>query len=99
FPTGSALGASWNVDLLHEVGEALGVESQSFDVQILLGPGINMKRSPLAGRNFEYYSEDPALAGQLATAFVQGVQSQGVGACVKHFTANNQEYERMANNS
>ncbi len=99
FPTASALGASWNVDLLYKIGETLGKEAQAQGVQLLLGPGINMKRSPLGGRNFEYYSEDPILSGELAAAFVNGIQSQGVGATLKHFTANNQEFERMNNNS
>ena len=99
FPTASALACSWDVDLVREVGEALGREAQALDVQILLGPGVNMKRSPLCGRNFEYYSEDPTLAGLLAAAHVRGVQSQGVGACLKHFAANNQELERTTTNS
>jgi beta-glucosidase len=99
FPTASALACSWDVDLLYEVGQALGREAQALDVQILLGPGLNMKRSPLCGRNFEYFSEDPVLAGRLAAAHVQGVQSQGVGACLKHFAANNQEFERTTTSS
>jgi beta-glucosidase len=99
FPTASALASSWDVELLREVGEALGREAQALDVQVLLGPGLNMKRSPLCGRNFEYFSEDPTLAGRLAAAHVQGVQSQGVGACLKHFAANNQEFERTTTNS
>jgi len=99
FPTASALASSWDVELVREIGEALGRESQALDVQVLLGPGVNMKRSPLCGRNFEYYSEDPTLAGKLAAAHVQGVQSQGVGACLKHFAANNQEFERTTTNS
>jgi beta-glucosidase len=99
FPTASALACSWDVALLRDVGQALGREARAQDVQILLGPGMNMKRSPLCGRNFEYFSEDPALAGQLAAAHVAGVQSQGVGASLKHFAANNQEYERTTTNS
>jgi len=99
FPTASALACSWDEALLREVGEALGREAQALDVQVLLGPGLNMKRSPLCGRNFEYFSEDPTLAGRLAAAHVQGVQSQGVGACLKHFAANNQEFERTTTNS
>ena len=78
---------------------ALGEESHAIDVQILLGPGINMKRSPLGGRNFEYFSEDPVLAGKLAAAYIEGVQSQGVGTSLKHYAVNNQEYERMATSS
>src|SRR5262245_4949675 len=92
FPTASALAASWNVDLVREVGAALGRECQANGVQLLLGPGVNLKRSPLGGRNFEYFSEDPVLAGALAAAYIDGVQSQGVGATVKHFAANNQEF-------
>lgn len=99
FPTASALASTWNVDLLREVGAALGDECQANDVQILLGPGVNMKRSPLGGRNFEYYSEDPLLAGRMAAAFIAGVQSRGVGTSLKHFAANNQEFERMISNS
>src|SRR6185436_124643 len=99
FPTASALACSWDEALLREVGQALGREAQALDVQVLLGPGLNMKRSPLCGRNFEYFSEDPTLAGRLAAAHVQGVQGQGVGACLKHFAANNQEFERTTTNS
>ncbi|WP_323747358.1 glycoside hydrolase family 3 C-terminal domain-containing protein [Catenulispora rubra] len=95
FPTASALGASWDVDLLTEVGEALGTESRAADVAVLLGPGINIKRSPLCGRNFEYLSEDPVVSGHLGAALVRGVQSKGVAASVKHFAANNQETDRM----
>jgi beta-glucosidase len=99
FPTASALACSWDTDLTREVGVALGEESQAIDVQILLGPGINMKRSPLGGRNFEYFSEDPVLAGRLAAAYIDGVQSQGVGTSLKHYAVNNQEFERMATSS
>ncbi len=95
FPTAAALGSSWDVDLLTEVGAALGVESRAAGVAVLLGPGVNIKRSPLCGRNFEYLSEDPFLTGRLGAALVNGVQSQGVGASVKHFAANNQETDRM----
>lgn len=99
FPTAPALAATWNVDLLRAAGEALGDECQANDVQILLGPGVNMKRSPLGGRNFEYFSEDPVLAGRMAAAWIAGVQSRGVGTSLKHFAANNQEFERMISDS
>jgi len=96
FPTASAMACSFNRELLYTVGSALGEECIAEDVAVLLGPGINMKRSPLCGRNFEYYSEDPYLAGELATAFVKGVQSHNVGVSLKHFAANNQEWRRMS---
>src|SRR5579871_2095446 len=80
FPTASALGATWDVDLVAEVGAAIGAEAQAQDVQVVLAPGVNLKRSPLCGRNFEYFSEDPVLAGKLAAAFIQGLQEHGVGA-------------------
>lgn len=99
FPTASALSASWDMDLLKEVGAALGVESNALGVDLLLGPGINIKRSPLAGRNFEYFSEDPLLSGKLGAAYINGVQSQGVGATAKHYVANNVETQRMWANS
>jgi beta-glucosidase len=96
FPTAAGLGATWNRALLREIGEALGVESAAENVGVILGPGVNIKRSPLCGRNFEYFSEDPFLAGELAAAHIGGVQSQGVGASLKHFAANNQERLRMS---
>ncbi|MCX2730556.1 glycoside hydrolase family 3 C-terminal domain-containing protein [Saccharopolyspora sp. NFXS83] len=95
FPTASGLASSWNVDLLDEIGRALGAECRAEDVAVLLGPGVNMKRTPLCGRNFEYFAEDPLLAGHLAAALVRGVQAQGVGTSVKHFAVNNQETERL----
>jgi len=95
FPTASALACSWDRKLMQKVGEALGEECNAEKVDILLGPGTNIKRSPLCGRNFEYYSEDPYLSTELAASFIQGVQSQGVGTSLKHFAANNQEHLRM----
>lgn len=95
FPPAVALGSSFDADLLHRVGAALGEEARAESVGVLLGPGINIKRSPLCGRNFEYLSEDPLLSGVLGAALVNGLQSQGVGASLKHFAANNQETDRM----
>ncbi len=95
FPPAASLGSSWDPDLVRRVGEALGRETRAHDVAVLLGPGVNIKRSPLCGRNFEYFSEDPALAGELGAAIVAGIQSQGVGTSLKHFAANNQEADRM----
>src|SRR6516165_4265094 len=99
FPTASALASSWDTDLMREVGVSLAEECQALDVQILLGPGVNMKRSYLGGRNFEYLSEDPVLAGKMAAAYIQGAQSLGVGTSLKHYAANNQEFERMVTSS
>lgn len=96
FPTASAMACSFDRDLLHKVGVALGEECVAEDLAVLLGPGINMKRSPICGRNFEYYSEDPVVAGELGAAFVNGVQEHGVGTSLKHFAANNQEWRRMS---
>ena len=95
FPTAAALASTWDPDLLHQIGTALGAECRANDVAVILGPGINIKRHPLSGRNFEYFSEDPLLSGELAAAMIEGIQSQGVGACVKHFAANDQETRRM----
>jgi beta-glucosidase len=95
FPTAAALGSSWDVDLLARIGEAVGAESRAAGVAVLLGPGVNIKRSPLCGRNFEYFAEDPVVSGHLGAALVRGIQSRGVGASVKHFAANNQETDRM----
>ena len=99
YPTASALASSFDRNLLKEEGELLGEECRAEHVGMLLGPGVNMKRSPLCGRNFEYFSEDPYLAGELAAAYIQGLQSKGVAACVKHFAANNQETRRMSGSS
>ncbi len=99
YPTASSVAASFDVDLAKQLGERLGDECQRENVSMLLGPGLNMKRSPVCGRNFEYYSEDPYLAGKIAAAYVKGLQSKGVSACPKHFAANNQEYRRMSGSS
>jgi beta-glucosidase len=95
FPTASALAASWNRQLILRVGEALAEECRHAQVGVLLGPGANIKRSPLCGRNFEYFSEDPLLSGQLASSYIQGLQSRGIGASLKHYCVNNQEYRRL----
>ena len=94
FPTGVAMGATWNSDLIGQVGAALGDEARASGYDVLLGPCVNMVRHPLGGRNFETYAEDPHLAGELGVAYVQGLQSRGVGASVKHFACNNQEILR-----
>ncbi|WP_068786264.1 glycoside hydrolase family 3 C-terminal domain-containing protein [Paenibacillus phocaensis] len=96
FPSAAGLAASWNRGLIRRVGEALGKECQAEGVAMLLGPGTNIKRSPLCGRNFEYFSEDPYLSSEMAAHHIQGVQSQGVGTSLKHFAANNQEHRRMS---
>jgi beta-glucosidase len=96
FPPAVAIASSWNEQLARRVGEALADEARAAGVGLLLGPGINLKRTPLCGRNFEYYSEDPLLAGELSGALIEGLQSRGVGAAIKHFAANNQETERMS---
>ena len=99
FPPAVGLGSSWDTELAYRVGQALGVESSIEDVAVILGPGANIKRSPLCGRNFEYFSEDPIVSGVMATALVQGTQSTGVGTSLKHFAANNQEHDRMRSSS
>jgi beta-glucosidase len=99
FPTGVSMAASWNTDLIERVGASLGQETHALGCDVLLGPCVNIVRHPLAGRNFEAYSEDPFLAGRIGTAWVKGVQSEGVGASLKHFACNNQEIERGRGNS
>lgn len=96
FPTASCLASTWDVDLIHKMGQALGEECIALNVDVLLGPGANMKRSPLGGRNFEYFSEDPYLAGEMAASIINGVQSKGVGTSLKHYAANNQEFQRFS---
>jgi len=99
FPTASALAATWDLDLVYDVGVALGEECQALGVNVLLGPGVNIKRSVLGGRNFEFFSEDPVLSGEIGAAYINGVQSQGVGTSLKHYVANNVETMRMYMNS
>lgn len=99
YPTGCASAASFDRALLQEMGESLGEACQAVGVSTILGPAVNIKRSPLCGRNFEYYSEDPYLAGEIATALIKGVQSKNVGTSIKHFAANSQETRRMSSNS
>ena len=94
-PCNSALAATWNRELASAMGSVLGEESRGRGKDVILAPGINIKRSPLCGRNFEYFSEDPYLTGELAVPFIQGVQQWDVAACVKHFAANNQETQRL----
>jgi beta-glucosidase len=99
FPSAVGIASSWNRELIAQMGEALGMECQAENVGVLLGPGANIKRSPLCGRNFEYFSEDPYLSSEMATHHIKGVQSQGVGTSLKHFAANNQEFRRMSADS
>jgi len=96
FPCGSALGATWDTDLVTQLGQALADEVKAKSAHILLAPTVNIHRSPIAGRNFECFSEDPYLTGQMASAYIHGLQSQGVGACIKHFVCNDQEFERQS---
>lgn len=99
FPTAATMANSWNEELGEKMGEALGEESAALGVNVLLGPGTNMKRNPRCGRNFEYFSEDPYLAGKMAASYIRGIQSNGTSACVKHFAGNNQEERRMVSDS
>ncbi len=99
FPTAATVANSWDPSIGEEIGAALGEEAVAQDVDVLLGPGLNMKRSPLCGRNFEYFSEDPILAGKMAAAYVRGIQSKHVYSCPKHFAVNSREYRRMAMNA
>lgn len=99
FPTAATMANSWDPKLGEEMGKCLGEEAACQDVKVLLGPGVNIKRSPLCGRNFEYFSEDPYLAGKMAAGYIRGIQSHGVSACPKHFAANSQELRRMASDS
>lgn len=99
FPAACATASSWDRDLLRRIGAALGEECAQEGVSLVLGPGVNIKRNPLCGRNFEYFSEDPLLAGELASAYIEGVQSQGIGTSLKHFAVNNQETQRMTVNA
>ena len=96
FPTASCLASTWNAELIRNMGEALAEECIALNVDVLLGPGVNMKRSPLGGRNFEYFSEDPYLAGEMAASLINGVQSKGVGTSLKHYAANSQEFQRFS---
>lgn len=99
FPTASALGASWNTELAYKVGAAIARDCRQENLDVLLAPGVNMKRTPHCGRNFEYFSEDPVLSGMLGAAFINGVHSEGVGTSLKHFAVNNQETKRWSINA
>src|SRR4030081_3036896 len=99
YPAGIALAASWDVDLAQRFGAAMGRDARARGVHVILGPGMNIYRAPMNGRNFEYFGEDPYLAARMAVSLIQGIQAQGVIATAKHFVANNQEYGRMDHSS
>ena len=96
FPPAASMANTWNPALGEELGRALGKEAAAHNVHVVLGPGLNIKRSPLCGRNFEYFSEDPYLSGKMAAAYIRGIQANGIAACPKHYAVNSQEYKRMA---
>ena len=99
FPSGGAAACSFDEELVRKIGRAIGREAKAQDVQVVLGPAVNIKRMPLGGRNFEYYSEDPYLSSHMAAALIEGIQAEGVGTSIKHFAANNQENRRMSINA
>ena len=99
FPAACSLGSSWNTELISKVSKAIGEEALEYGTDVVLGPGVNIKRNPLCGRNFEYFSEDPYLSGKLAAAWIKGIEGVGISSCLKHFACNNQETERYLSNS